>query len=241
MNALMEVAMILPKPYWEDAARGLRVFHGDCRVFLSCFADGEFSAVIADVPYGVGIADWDVPPDSTVLAECLRVATGAIIWFGGAKPESVVHFAAMLPRFDRMLPWSPPQVTGAANPNGMFYSWQPVWCWRIPKTQDVLPQDRLVKKAYCVPPRRRGERPAADHPCLKPEPLLRDLVRAFGGTVEVLDPYCGTGVTGVACAGLGIPCTLIDADEECCEKTAARLSEDLSYGKRSLFNQTPMG
>jgi len=35
-----------PEPYWSDPKRGLRLFHGDCRDILPCFADGEFGSVI---------------------------------------------------------------------------------------------------------------------------------------------------------------------------------------------------
>jgi len=226
----------LPKPYWSDESRGLRLFLGDCRDILPHFADGEFGSVVTDPPYGVGIADWDIPPDSAILQQCLRVATGTVVMFGGAKAESVAHFAALSPRFDRMLPWSPPQVTGVAAPNGMFYSWQPVWVWRAPKKQDVIPQDRLTNVRYCVPPRKQGARPSAEHYCAKPSALMRDLCLAFGGT-SVLDPYCGSGTTLAACAKLGLPCTGIEIEEKYCAMTVARLTEDLTYGPPNLFNR----
>lgn len=43
-----------------------------------------------------------------------------------------------------------------------------------------------------------------DHPTQKPLPLLMDWVRKFSDEGEiVLDPFMGSGTTGVACAKLG--------------------------------------
>lgn len=64
-----------------------------------------------------------------------------------------------------------------------------------------------------------GKARAADHqtghPTVKPVPLMEDLVALVcprGGTV--LDPFAGTGTTGVACGNLGYHCTLIDLNPE---------------------------
>ena len=73
-----------PQPYWQDEERGLTIYHGDCREVLPTFADGEFGSVVTDSPYGVLKEPWDIPPDSEILAECLRVATGTVLMFGAA-------------------------------------------------------------------------------------------------------------------------------------------------------------
>ena len=39
----------------------------------------------------------------------------------------------------------------------------------------------------------------------------------------ILDPFCGSGSTLVACKRLGIPCIGIDSDEEACHTAMARL------------------
>jgi site-specific DNA-methyltransferase (adenine-specific) len=47
-----------------------------------------------------------------------------------------------------------------------------------------------------------------------------------GGTV--LDPYAGSGTTGVACAALGVPAILIDNNPEYCEIMARRIDHALN-------------
>jgi len=218
----------LPEPYWQDEVRGLRLFLGDCRAILPCFADGEFGSVVTDPPYGVGIADWDIPPDSAILQECLRVTTGTVVMWCGSHVRSLLHFLALGP--DRVCAWSPSVRRGAPVQHGMAYYWSPFLLWRPPRRQAVIGRDITH-----WPTDGNGHN-AFGHPCRKPEAGIEDLCRAFGGE-SVLDCYSGSGTTGAACARLGVPCTMIEMQETECIKTVARLTEDLTYGPRSLFNQ----
>ena len=48
---------------------------------------------------------------------------------------------------------------------------------------------------------------------------------------KILDPYCGSGTTLIACKRLGIECHGIEMNEEYIKVAKARLGEDLSeYG-----------
>jgi site-specific DNA-methyltransferase (adenine-specific) len=64
------------------------------------------------------------------------------------------------------------------------------------------------------------------HPCVKPLALMRYLLRLFdtptGG--KVLDPFCGSGSTGVACAQLGRKFKGIDQSKEYCRIARARIA-----------------
>jgi tRNA G10 N-methylase Trm11 len=66
------------------------------------------------------------------------------------------------------------------------------------------------------------------HPTVKPVALMRWLVQMVappGGIL--LDPFAGSGTTGVAAARLGVPCILIEQDEEYCEIAARRIDHAL--------------
>ena len=55
----------------------------------------------------------------------------------------------------------------------------------------------------------------SDHPSVKPVPLMEDLCRLLcppGG--HILDPFAGTGTTGVAAQRCGFDCTLIEVNPE---------------------------
>jgi site-specific DNA-methyltransferase (adenine-specific) len=54
---------------------------------------------------------------------------------------------------------------------------------------------------------------AHEHETQKPEPLMVELVELFTDPDEVvLDPYAGSGTTGVACLRTGRRCILIEKD-----------------------------
>ena len=67
-----------------------------------------------------------------------------------------------------------------------------------------------------VPPARNTERSISDHPSLKPQALMRQLVRAAlplsKGTI--LDPFMGSGATLAAAASLGIRSVGVELDKK---------------------------
>ena len=63
-----------------------------------------------------------------------------------------------------------------------------------------------------------------DHCTVKPLALMRYLCTLVTMPERnlILDPFAGSGTTGVACIELGLPCILIEQDEHHCEIIAAR-------------------
>jgi DNA modification methylase len=69
-------------------------------------------------------------------------------------------------------------------------------------------------------------RAAADHPCPKPETLMAELVALFTDPGDtVLDPFAGSGTTGIAAKRLGRRAVLIEREERFCETIAKRLQQ----------------
>src|ERR1044072_2607889 len=67
---------------------------------------------------------------------------------------------------------------------------------------NVLPHSKLPASS-----------PGTGFPTVKPVPLMEDLVALLCPPQGiVLDPFSGTGTTGLACRNLGINCTLVDRD-----------------------------
>jgi len=64
------------------------------------------------------------------------------------------------------------------------------------------------------------------HPTVKPLALMRYLCTLVTMPERnlILDPFAGSGTTGVACKELGLPCVLIEQDEHHCEIIAARIA-----------------
>ena len=63
-----------------------------------------------------------------------------------------------------------------------------------------------------------------NHPTVKPLALMEYLVKLVKMPEYnlIIDPFCGSGTTLLACIKLGIPCIGIDLDEQACEITAKR-------------------
>ena len=166
--------------------------NGDCLQYMKTLAPASVDCVITDPPYGVGIADWDgdMPPQD-FLDECLRVARGGIVWFGAAP--MILEFSRYVPRPERMLIWSPKFTLSKVAKDGFAYRYHPIALWRVEK-QNVIAWDVLDDMT-------EGGN-WWKHPATKPVSLMRKLVSAFSQE-SVIDPFMGSGTTGVAAVELG--------------------------------------
>jgi len=186
----------------------------DCRDVLPQLSDNSFDAVITDPPYGVDADFWDNGiPTQSFLLECLRVAQNTVLWFGAAS--TILDFANYNPRPDRMLIWAPSFTTSKTSKDGMYYRFHPIWLWQTAKsgkaiTSDVIRDNTNVGKMKWY------------HSGTKPLSLMMKLVHAFS-TGAVLDPFMGTGTTGVACRKLGRHFVGIDNVTEYCAIAKKRL------------------
>lgn len=179
---------------------------GDCLEVLPTLADNSVDAVITDPPYGAGIANWDESaPPQEVLTECLRIASGPVVWFGGRSTEEMFGFGNYAPRPDRLLMWNVKFCLSSAKSDGMYYRWHPIWCWRLPEKQSIIKRDVIDANT-------EGHHVWGSHPATKPLTLMTQLVNAFGNDL-VLDPFMGSGTTGVVCIKTGRKFIGIEIDE----------------------------
>jgi site-specific DNA-methyltransferase (adenine-specific) len=194
------------------------LYQGDCLEIMPTLADGSVDAVVTDPPYGVGIAAWDKSiPLQSVLDDCLRIATGPVLWFGAAPPPQMATVLAYKPMPDRCVVWHVPFTLSRTAAHGMFYKWHPIWAWRIPHEANGIISGDLISEVW-------GGRNTWNHPCTKPLKLVSKLVGAWGGD-SVLDPFAGSGTTGVACVQTGRKFIGIEIDEGYFEIAKQRIVE----------------
>ena len=61
------------------------------------------------------------------------------------------------------------------------------------------------------------------HPCQMPVEVMKNIIGILPDDVLIVDPFCGSGTTGVACALLGRHFIGIDIDKEYCEIAKNRI------------------
>ena len=163
---------------------------GDATLYLADCMDvlptlERVDAVITDPPYGVGFAEWDAQTEMAWLDGARGLAPSVYVTTG-------IKNAAHWPEPDWMAAYSYPNGFKRAAGGG-FNCWEPVLIYG----KNKLPLDH--KHFPPIP-----SETVIGHPCPKPLAPFGWLVSAgtaVGATV--LDPFMGSGTTGVACAQMG--------------------------------------
>jgi len=205
------------KPYYQDDA--VTIYHGDCREILPTL--GRFDLLLTDPPYGIGAAkmnlgmwrtsrmekgDWDeTAPAIAVLARAISQANKSILWGGN-------YFA--LPPSRQYLLWD----KGAGFQGRDFAECEQAWCsWDA--NARIYRRDPLAMGDY------RGKQ----HPTQKPVALMQWCIGLVADAETILDPFAGSGTTGVAAKLEGRKATLIELEERYCEIAAKRLSQGVLF------------
>ena len=94
------------------------------------------------------------------------------------------------------------------------------------RTGGAAPYDR--SEADRVKDASRGK---TDRPCRMPVRAMDGIVGVLPGGVQAIDPFRGSGTTGVACAGRGMEFVGIDMDERYAEIARERIERQSQFTK----------
>lgn len=183
------------------------VIIGDCQLYLGDCLEvlptlGKVDAVVTDPPYGINMAggfsgaggfsepikrreyegDWDNAAPKKELLEHLAGMGYAIFWGGN-------YFTNALPQSNYWLVWD------KENTMPTFSDCELAWT--------NIPKNSVKKISYrqngCMS-REKGRY----HPTQKPIDVMRWCIEQLpDGCNTILDPFMGSGTTGVACAKMG--------------------------------------
>lgn len=115
-----------------------------------------------------------------------------------------------------------------------------LWARRAPKSRHTFNYREMkrdnggkqMQSLWSIKPPGKHEKRYGKHPTQKPEALLDRIVRASTDPgALVLDPFCGSGTTGVACVRLGRKFVGIDLEPAYLELAVARLQDDFTSGR----------
>jgi len=224
----------------EILAEGVTLHMGDCRDVLPTLPRAD--AVITDPPYNVrDDQDWDRKSDVEMAHLCMEWVAGAsriadeIITFDSGYSPLRRTLEALWPRV-RVLIWDKPagsQYAGSSE-RGMWFAHEPIYhCYR-PNLEKSLAVDSAAEFRDVLSHRTVS---GAVHPCQKPISLMTELIRCTSATPLILDPFMGSGTTGVAAVQLGRQFVGIEIDQKYFDIARRRISDALA--RPDLFIKPP--
>lgn len=222
------------KPYWISADGRHKLFHGDSREVLTQYGWLDADALVSDPPYGIGYeaSRYETQKSKTAFSGVIQgdsqefdphylmgFSKPMILWGGN-------NFAHRLPA-GGWLCWDK-RLSEAAD--RMFGSpFELAWCSSRSKY-------KMLRCLHSGTVNADGHGIKRVHPTQKPIRVLQwcltDVLRLKADSL-VLDPYCGSGTTGVACIREGHRFIGIEIEEKYCKVAVERLERELS--QPSLF------
>ena len=205
------------------------LYHGDCRDVLPGLLPVDL--VLTDPPYGIGAdvgagksadkwaaetgeARWDLaPPDDELLALVVAAGKVAIVWGGN-------YFR--LPPSPCWLVWDK-ETAGVTT----FADCELAWT-NLPTAV------RLKRYLWSGPYMRVKEE--RFHPTQKPFPVMEWCIERAGKISSVLDPFMGSGTTGVACMHMGRDFTGIEREPKYFDIACRRIED--AQRQTSLFPES---
>lgn len=187
------------------------LYLGDCRDVLPTLP--KVDAVVTDPPYGIGIAanpvrqkheksDWDnAPPSSELINHCVAAGDSAIIWGGN-------YFG--LPASQCFLIWDKMQ------PHDFSLAMAEQAWTNIRKPAKIF---RLSVTSY-----------EKEHPTQKPVPLMKWCIGHLPHGQTILDPFMGSGTTGVAAVQMGRDFIGIEREEKYFDIACRRIEQAQRQG-----------
>lgn len=201
------------------------LYLGDCLTVMRQIANVD--AVLTDPPYGIradenpvrGVhrytkTSWDRDrPEPAVFQEILKIAPQQIIWGGN-------YFADLLPPSMRWLIWD--KGTRDFSLADCELAW--------------TSQSRAARIfSYS---RAKANQDGKQHPTQKPLALMRWCLEFIKDAEVVLDPFMGSGTTGVACAKAGRKFVGIEINEEYFNVACERIRK--AYAQPDMFIASPV-
>ena len=206
------------------------LYLGDCLEILPTL--GRVDAVVTDPPYGLSGAQTDKNKYESFTdteIEVYKLVTFLLSW---GKWDRLV----MTPGQNMMFEYPEPDAVGAIYyPAGVgscswgFVGWQPIFYYG----KDPFLVDRKGRRMNSFASTEQAEK--YDHPCVKPIKLWTKIVaRATRPNETVLDPFMGSGTTGVACANLDRKFIGIEIEEKYFDIACKRI--EIAYSQPRLFD-----
>ena len=215
---------------------GIKLYCADCMDVLPHLSG--VGAVVTDPPFGIGFKyeshdDSESDYESLItrlVSEINRMGvTGAVVVWQAMKHANKWH--RWFPEGFRIFAACKGFVQ--FRPTPIQFSWDPVIFWgHASGDPSVIRKDFHLQN---LAPFGFG-REKIEHPCPRPVEQVQYVIETF--TIEgetVLDPFLGSGTTGVACVKLGRKFIGIEKEPKYFDIAVKRIERALSEERSSLF------
>lgn len=195
-----------------------KVIQGDCLEVMKGIPDKSIDLIVTDPPYGIKISkngqlgfggnspekrmkftvkEWDnFIPTKEYFDEIIRISKNQIIWGGN-------YFAHLLPPTSCYLVWWKKD----GLPRGTFADCELAWT--------SFKQPAQVYNSRWHGFIRDSKEDRYSHPTQKAQDVMQWCIEQFSNEGEtILDPFAGSGTTGVACKNLNRNYILIEKEQE---------------------------
>lgn len=202
------------------------LYNADCLELLPLL--GKVDAVVTDPPYGLGdwnnrgtnalrpfdsefTQAWDKPITRAHIEAIFNASKKQILWGGN-------YYSDLLPRTKQMLVWNK-QIRGMH-----FNDCELAWCsgWREASRVFDYSPSRMEPK---------------QHQTQKPLALMEWCLGFISDAETILDPFMGSGTTGVACVKLGRKFIGIEIDKGYFDIACQRIED--AYKQPDMFIEPP--
>ena len=197
------------------------LYYGDCLDILPMLP--KVDAVITDPPYGINAArtrnsqkdgwvdygcdGWDMERPGRAVFDLMRAAAPLQIIWGGN------YFTDYLPPSQQWLAWDKGQDGFSLADFELAWSSQDKACRRINYARALAMRD------------------GKEHPTQKPIAVMRWCIEQAGRPQRVLDPFMGSGSTGVAALQMGSSFIGVEREPSYFDIACRRIEQAAAQGK----------
>lgn len=217
------------------------VIEGDCLDVLPTLADGSVDAVVTDIPYGEvnresgglrnldkGIADMVTVPLDFIVRHASRLADSVYVFCGTEQVSQLRAGFVSAEMTTRLCVW---EKSDPSPMNGERFWLSSIEACIFARHSKAYFGEHCASAVWRGPIEREPQ-----HPTQKPRWLIKRLVKASAPIDGlILDPFAGSGTTGVAAIATGRRAILIERDPRYADIARRRIAESMGRGKGSLF------
>jgi len=210
---------------------------GDCILYLGDCLEvmpmlGKFDAVVTDPPYGIGEASGK---NKSRCSVAIAKDYGNKSWDDATAGDEIALAISIARR----------SIVFGGN----YYNLPPTSCWLVWDKQNGTNDFADCELAWTNLPKavrrlywrwngmiRKGD-DVREHPTQKPVGVMEWCLTHIPDAVTIIDPFMGSGTTGVACVKLGRKFTGIELDPDYFDIACRRVEE--AYRQPDLFVEQP--